>query len=189
MPSEFTHIFVTTVLGKTSFVEKMPLRFWVLSAICSVIPDIDVIGYYYGVRYGDMFGHRGFAHSLTFALLVSVLVVVLAFPAVQRFSRKWWAMILFFFVATASHGFLDSMTDKGLGVGFFIPIDNARYFMPWRPIFASPMRISRFFSHEGFDVLIAEIVWIWGPVLLLYAGVRLLRKRGRNSPTTAVKRS
>jgi len=165
------------MLGKTSFAGNMPVRFWVLAAICSVLPDIDVIGYYFGIKYGDVLGHRGFAHSLVFALLVSVLVVVLAFPAVVRFSRKWWGMVAFFFVVTASHGVLDAMTDKGMGVGFFIPFDNTRYFMPWRPIFASPMRISRFFSQTGIEVLAREMLWIWTPLLLLYAGMLFYRKR------------
>jgi inner membrane protein len=177
MPSAFTHIFAAGALGKMYTVEKMPTRFWVLAAGCSVLPDIDIIGYYFfGIRYGGMFGHRGFSHSLTFALLVSVLVVLLAFPAVQRFSKKWWSMLAIFFVVTASHGILDSMTDKGMGVGFFIPFDNTRYFMPWRPIYASPMKIAKFFSRTGLEVLTAEIIWIWIPMTALYAGVRALRK-------------
>lgn len=177
MPSEFTHIFVTTVLGKVSFAEKMPLRFWVLTAVCSVLPDIDVVGFYYGVKYGDVLGHRGFSHSLLFALLVGVLVAMLAFPAVARFSKKWWAIAAFFFAVTASHGVLDAMTNKGMGVGFFMPFDSTRYVMPWRPIFASPMKISRFFSQTGIEVLTREILWIWAPLLLLYAGVSLYRNR------------
>lgn len=182
MPSEFTHLFVAGVLGKTCTPEKMPPRFWALTAVCSVLPDVDVIGFYYGIRYNDMFGHRGFFHSLTFALLASLLVVILAFPSVQRFSKKWWALVVFFFLVTASHGFLDAMTDKGLGVGFFIPFDNSRYFMPWRPIFASPMSIRKFFGQNGLVVLAAEILWIWMPVLLLYAGVRLIRRWRRQAP-------
>jgi inner membrane protein len=177
MPSAFTHVFVAGAFGKIWTAEKMPARFWVLSAICAVIPDIDIIGFYYGIKYSDLFGHRGFFHSLSFALLLSVLVVVFAFPAVARFSKKWWGLLAFFFIVTASHGFLDSMTDKGMGVGFFIPFDNTRYHMPWRPIFASPMRISRFFSRTGLVVVIAEIIWIWIPLLLVYAGVRLYRKK------------
>lgn len=157
--------------------QKMPTRFWILAAGCSILPDIDIIGYYFfGIRYNSVFGHRGFSHSLLFALLVSALVVMLAFPTLQRFSKKWWAMLAFFFVVTASHGVLDSMTDKGMGVGFFIPFDNTRYFMPWRPIYASPMKIKQFFSHAGLDVLIREIIWIWIPMIALYAGVAGYRK-------------
>ena len=182
MPSAFTHLFVAGALGKTYTAEKMPARFWVLSAVCSVLPDIDIIGYYFfGIRYGSMFGHRGFFHSLAFALLVSVLVVMLAFPSFRLFSKKWWSVLAFFFIVTASHGILDSMTDKGMGVGFFIPFDNTRYFMPWRPIYASPMSIARFFSQAGLEVLMREIIWIWVPMIAIHAVAWLYRKRrGRN---------
>ena len=85
MASAFTHGFVALSFGKLMFPERMPLRFWVLSIVCTLLPDIDVVGYYFGVRYGDMLGHRGFSHSLLFALLVAVLVTVAVFPAVRRF--------------------------------------------------------------------------------------------------------
>jgi inner membrane protein len=112
MPTTFTHIFVAEVLAKTGFgQEKMPMRFWVLTAVCSILPDIDIVGFYLGIKYGHVLGHRGFFHSLSFALFVDIAVLVLPFPAVTRFSRKWWAMLAFFFVVTASHGLLDSMTE------------------------------------------------------------------------------
>src|SRR5512140_3127899 len=112
MPSLFTHIVVSGVLGKIKTGEAMPPRFWVLSAVCALVPDIDIIGYYYGIRYGDVLGHRGFSHSLFFAFLTGLVVVVLAFPALRRFSRPRWGMVAFFFVVTVSHGILDAMTDK-----------------------------------------------------------------------------
>jgi inner membrane protein len=162
----------------------MSTRFWVLTAGCSVLPDIDIIGYYFfGIRYNSMFGHRGFFHSLIFALLVSIIVVLVAFPAISRFSRKWRAMLVFFFIVTASHGLLDSMTDKGMGVGFLIPFDNMRYFMPWRPIYASPMSISRFFSYAGLEVLMQEVVWIWLPMIALSVCVAVCRKMKKSQPT------
>ncbi len=179
MPTTFTHLFAAGALGKAYTAEKMPTRFWVLAAVCSVIPDIDVIGYYYGIRYQDLLGHRGFFHSLIFAALLGLLVVSTAFPAVRRFSRAWWNIVVFFFLITASHGILDSMTDKGMGVGFFVPFDDTRYFMPWRPIVASPMRISRFFSVMGLEALVEEIVWIWTPLLAICACVHVYRKRKR----------
>jgi len=77
-----------------------------------------------------------------------------------------------------------SATDKGLGVGFFIPFDDTRYFLPWRPIFASPMRITQFISRTGLKVLWKELVWIWLPVLLLLLGVRFIRGR-KKRPASA----
>jgi inner membrane protein len=184
MPSIFTHVFIAGALGKTYTAEKMSARFWVLAAACSILPDIDIIGYFFfGIRYNSMFGHRGFFHSLPFALLVGVLVVMIAFPTIQRFSRKWWGLVAFFFLVTASHGILDSMTDKGMGVGFFIPFDNTRYFMPWRPIYASPMKIARFFSQAGIEVLTAEVLYIWVPTIVFLAGVFAYRKVRNNQRT------
>jgi inner membrane protein len=185
MPSAFTHIFAAGALTKIYTAEMMPVRFWVLSAGCSILPDVDIIGYYYfGIRYNSMFGHRGFSHSLIFALLVSALVVMLAFPTVQRYSKQWWSLLIIFFIVTASHGLLDSMTDKGMGVGFFIPFDNTRYFMPWRPIYASPMKIAKFFSRTGLEVLFAEIIWIWIPMISCYAVVKLYRAK-KKKPLSA----
>ncbi len=181
MPSVFTHVFVAETLGKTFMHEKMPIRFWVLAALCSALPDIDILGFYMGVRYGSIFGHRGFFHSITFALLAGLLVVLAAFPAVARFSKKWWGLLAFFSSIILSHGFLDSVTDKGLGVGFFIPFDNTRYHMLWRPVYASPMRISRFFSESGLRVLYNEILWIWVPMIAVYGLGGLLRKRKQRS--------
>ena len=177
MPSAFTHIFVAGALGKTYAPGKMTARFWVLTAVCALLPDVDIIGFYFGIKYGDVFGYWGFFHSLTFDLLASLIVVFFAFRSVPRFTKRWWGLLAFFFAVAASHGFLDSMTDKGMGVGFFIPFDNARYFMPWRPVSASPMKVSKFFSHAGIEVLTSEIIWIWIPAILSYAGVSLYRKK------------
>jgi inner membrane protein len=182
MPSAFTHVFVSGVLGKTYAREKMSMRFWALTAVCTLLPDVDIIGFYFGIKYGDVFGHRGFFHSLIFVMLASLIVVFLAFRSLPRFTKRWWGLLAFFFAVVALHGFLDSMTDKGMGVGFFIPFDNTRYFMPWRPVYASPMKISKFFSNAGIEVLTAEIIWIWIPVMLFYAGVRLYRKKMRSLP-------
>ena len=87
-------------------------------------------------------GHRGFTHSIIFAALIATIAVGAAFrralPSISRFS-VW----MYFFLATASHGLLDAMTDGGLGVAFFAPFDNRRYFLPWTPIRVSPIGITR----------------------------------------------
>ena len=42
-----------------------------LGAACSIIPDLDVIGFKFGIRYGDMLGHRGLTHSIFFAAVLA----------------------------------------------------------------------------------------------------------------------
>jgi inner membrane protein len=90
-------------------------------------------------------------------------------------------MWVYFFLATASHGFLDAMTDGGLGVAFFAPFDNRRYFLPWRPIHVSPVGAARFFTHRGLEVLQGELLWIWLPAALLALSVWLMRRRATPS--------
>jgi inner membrane protein len=181
MPSAFTHIFVGEALAKTYTAEKMPVKFWVLAGVCSIIPDIDVIGFYYGVRYESLFGHRGFSHSLTFALLTAILVVSFAFPVVSRFSRKWWSLLAFFFAVTALHGVLDAMTSGGYGIAFFDPYYTRRFFLPWRPIVVSPIGIHGFFSRWGWDVIKSEMTWVWLPMTALLVGVVIFRKMKKSS--------
>src|SRR5437660_9682736 len=107
-------------LGAFFYKPGIPKRVWVIGAVCSAIPDLDVIGFRFGIRYGDFWGHRGFAHSLVFAALLALLIVVLRFRhgATGMHAPMLW---LYFFLATASHGLLDAMTDGGLGVALFAP--------------------------------------------------------------------
>jgi inner membrane protein len=122
-----------------------------------MLPDLDVIGFRLGVHYGDFWGHRGFTHSLLFAaLLATVVMRLMAWNDVTGMGRS--TLWTFLFLATASHGFLDAMTDGGLGVAFFSPVDNSRYFLPFTPIRVSPIGISRFFSPRGFVVIKSELL-------------------------------
>ena len=140
-----------------------------------MIPDVDVIGFHFGVRYGDFWGHRGFTHSLLFAVLLAATVAMILFRS-SGISR--WSLFAYLFIATASHGVLDAMTNGGLGVAFFSPFDNRRYFLPWRPIPVSPIVASRFFSARGLAILENEFVWIWIPAIA-FAAVVLAIKRSR----------
>jgi len=91
---------------------------------------------------------------------------------VPDLGRAW--LWLYFFLVTASHGFLDAMTHGGLGVAFFSPFDNTRYFLPWQPLVVSPLSLTRFFSGRGLAVLQSELLWIWIPagVIALFALVQ-----------------
>jgi inner membrane protein len=178
MPTIVTHGFVATLLGKSVAVGRMPARFWILSVLCSVLPAADVLGFPLGIRYDDMLGHRGLSHSLVFALVLSSIVTFLAFP---RRPERWTRFLLFsyFFVVTASHGALDAMTDGGLGIAFFAPFDNTRYFFPFRPIKVSPIGLS-FFSARGLDVLWSELLWLCIPATMIASAVLFYRKLRRS---------
>jgi inner membrane protein len=163
-------------IGACFYKPEIPKSVWVIGALCSVIPDLDVIGFRFGIRYGDFWGHRGFTHSLVFGALLALVILALGFRhgVSGMHPLTMWS---YFFLAAASHGLLDAMTDGGLGVAFFAPFDNHRYFLPWTPIRVSQIGVGRFFTARGLAVLRTEIVWIWLPALLLTALAVLFRRR------------
>jgi inner membrane protein len=67
------------------------------------------------------------------------------------------------------------MTDGGLGIAFFAPFDNTRYFLPFRPIKVSPIGLS-FFSARGLDVIRSELLWVCLPAAIIAGAVLLYRK-------------
>jgi inner membrane protein len=171
----FSHAVVAVAVGKALATGAMPARFWWLSILCAILPDADVVGFWAGIPYGSMLGHRGLTHSVTFAALLSLIVVRTGFGEIVPGSRRWWLLTMHFFLITASHGVLDAMTDGGLGVAFFSPFENSRYFLPWRPVPVSPIGVAKFFNAYGVQVLISEILWIWIPAGLLVLGARAYR--------------
>jgi inner membrane protein len=176
MATVISHGIAALAVGKVFPLERKPAMFWVLTAICAMLPDLDVVGFGFGIRYGDMLGHRGLTHSLPFALIVGCLVALIAFRDVKTFSPGWWKLSTYFFVVIASHGVLDAMTNGGLGVAFFAPFSNERYFLPWRPIEVSPIGLEPFLSERGLEVIVSEIKWIWVPSGLLVILTEVYRK-------------
>jgi inner membrane protein len=185
MASAFSHAVAALSIGTCFYRPEISKRLWVTAAVCSALPDIDVIGFRFGIRYGDFWGHRGFTHSLVFAAILASLVTPLLFPDRIPGTRRT-VLALYLFLATASHGLLDATTDGGLGVAFFSPVDNSRYFLPWRPVLVAPISVSRFFTAHGWEIFRSEIEWIWIPAVLFalfVLGVRGLLRQPASSDT------
>jgi inner membrane protein len=176
--SIISHAVAALGIGAAFYWPGMPKRVWVLGVASAIVPDADVIGFHFGVHYQDFWGHRGFTHSLLFAAFLAVLIAVPGFRNTGSNDRR--LLCLYFFLATASHGLLDAMTNGGLGVAFFSPFDTTRYFLPWRPILVSPIGVARFFSPRGLAILQSELAWIWLPSALMVFFVLLLRRSFRN---------
>ncbi len=175
MASAFTHAFAAFAIGKSTL-KKYPAKIALLGMLCAIFPDIDVLSFYFGIPYNSFWGHRGFIHSIPFAFFFSILITSLFFKREKIFSKSWFSLIAFFFIATVSHGVLDAMTNGGLGVAFFSPFDQTRYFFPWHPVQVSPVNVHSFFSEWGIRVLKSEFIFIWIPSILLIVLSRLLRK-------------
>lgn len=176
MASIISHAIASISIGKLSLLSKPGIKFWLLAAFCAVIPDADAIGFWYGIPYESLWGHRGITHSIFFAVLLSSVLMLLFYRDEEFFSKKWCAIWAVFFLATVSHPVLDAMTTGGLGVAFFAPFNNTRYFFPFRPIKVSPIGIINFFSEWGKRVIISEFIWVWIPSFLLIGASYFLKK-------------
>lgn len=175
MPSAFSHAFAAYVLGKTTKRENL-FKLILLGAICAAIPDLDAIGFHYGVSYDSLWGHRGITHSIFFSLLLAFLVVFVFYKREKPFSKKYTALVLYFFLATLSHPLLDMLTNGGLGVALFAPFTNERYFFPFHPIRVAPISVSGFFTSRGWEVFKSEFIWVWIPGLTLLLIVQKIKK-------------
>jgi inner membrane protein len=119
-----------------------------------LLPDADALLVAAGSVYEGQFGHRGFSHSLAFALSAAVVTFFMA----RRWGTKPWFTAFLAFLAVGSHGLMDSMTYRTRGIPFFWPLTEARFQLPWRPIPPAPFG-EHFFSRRGFDVMCIEMVY------------------------------
>lgn len=175
MPSIFTHPIPAIALAAGLGKNVISPRLAAATVVASVLPDLDVAGFAFGVRYAEALGHRGLSHSLIFALAVAIV----AFLAAPLLNARRGIAFLATLLAVLSHIVLDAATTGGLGVAFFWPFDDTRYFLPWRPIVVSPFSPKAFLSEWGQRVILSELRWVWAPCLAFAAAGFLLRKAKR----------
>lgn len=149
---------------------KTPLSIVILALVSSFLPDIDVIAFKFGIPYEHWAGHRGFTHSVLFALIWGAICS-------QFFKKQRILVFVIISLATLSHSVLDGMTTGGLGCAFFFPFDNERYFLPWRVIKVSPIGASKFLSEWGLKVIISELFWVILPASVLLISKRIITNK------------
>ncbi len=176
MPTIFTHTAVPLATGLGLGNGVVSRRLLVAGLAGSVLPDLDVVAFHLGIPYATAFGHRGFSHSILFALLIALLGASFFRWLRSSFGRSF----AFLFLAVSSHGILDAFTNGGMGIAFLWPWSDTRYFAPVQPIAVSPIGLQRFLTERGLHVLESELVWVWLPcsVVFLFTLIsrRLVRK-------------
>ena len=182
MATIISHAIVAGSLASITSAGVSRRRLVFVLALLAVLPDLDVVGFRLGIPYGHMLGHRGFTHSILFAILAAGITPTFFFRRTRAFSREWRLLVILAFLATMSHGVIDAFTDAGLGVGFLIPFSEARYFAPWRPLATSPLSVAAFVNGPALRILTNEALWIGSPLLLGMSAFHLFRwlRRRRN---------
>jgi len=124
-----------------------------LLALLALAPDADVVAFVFRIPYSAPWGHRGASHSLVFAAACALVVTLVAWRLGARAGR--WGLLAF--LALASHGALDALTDGGLGAALLWPFSNARLFAPVRPLPVSPIGAGML-SPRGLYVVVVELL-------------------------------
>lgn len=177
MPTPFSHIWAAIAISPLFYNRTAIGKLLLLGMICTIVPDIDVLGFKLGVPYGHFFGHRGFTHSITFSVLFAALICFIFYGKYRSQYGMFIALFLYFFACTVSHALLDAMTSGGKGVALLSPFDNDRIFLPWRPIQVAPMSWSGLMTEWGKRVMYSEFKWIWIPGILLTILMLFFRKK------------
>lgn len=172
MPPIINHALVPLTVAIAAGSKRIPPKVAVTGMLLAMLPDIDVIGFRFGISYDSVLSHRGAMHSLAIGA-----IVVLGMAALVPDLRKGWTMA-FLLLAITSHGLLDTMTDGGGGVALLWPFDGARYFAPWRPIRVSPIGAG-FFTPRGMITAISELQWIWLPCFVVAVSALLVDRPRR----------
>jgi inner membrane protein len=91
MPTVITHAAVPLCLGLGLGNKVIPRGLLLAGVALAMLPDADVLAFKFGVAYGNVFGHRGFTHSLLFAFVVPILVTWLGRRWFKASLMRCWA--------------------------------------------------------------------------------------------------
>ena len=172
MPTIIAHAAVPLAVGLGLGPKAIPRRLLVTGVVASMLPDLDVLAFPLGIAYSDPFSHRGFSHSLFVAMVIAASASLFS----GRLGASRFIVFAFMLISTASHGLLDMLTNGGLGVAYFWPLTDRRFFFDARVIQVSPIGYS-FFSAGGLGALASELIWVWLPASVVLVVLLLLRRR------------
>jgi inner membrane protein len=145
MPTPVSHAAVGYAIGVWTQRGAPVKRVCVIAAACAALPDIDLLS-------SPFIAHRGITHSITFALIVALLVAW-----TQR--RAWLAVV--FGLALLSHSCLDALTTYSAGIAFFAPFSAERYRFLWTPLGDPAGRLSYQLVQDGLVVLLPALLAVW----------------------------
>ncbi len=119
-----THIVVGACIGEIIAGKQLGKKALVLGALANSIPDVDFIAAFWMPVTKDLLAHRGFTHSLLFAILFTPLLAFLSEKLFRRqgIATKTW--LLFWGIQLFAHLFIDLF--NAYGTGLFEPFSHFR---------------------------------------------------------------
>lgn len=120
----FTQMTLGAAVGEVMLGKKVGNKAPLWGAIVGLVPDLDVLAGPFMDTVSGIAFHRGFTHSVTFALLFAPLMGYLIFKLYKNRAGNWRDWTILTFWATFTHPLLDNFT--GYGTQFFWPFSNYR---------------------------------------------------------------
>ncbi len=119
-----THIALGACVGEAILGKQLGKRAMLLGAIAQSVPDVDFLAAFWLNASSNLLAHRGFTHSILFAILITPLLALLA----ERWHRphnistgRWMS---FFALGIFIHIFTDAF--NVYGVGWLEPFSHYR---------------------------------------------------------------
>jgi inner membrane protein len=175
MPTIISHTAVPIAIGLGLGREVVSPRLLLAGMAASILPDLDVLAFHLDIAYSAQLGHRGFSHSLLFAVILAAIAALCS----SRLKALRFTAFAFVFAAAASHGLLDMLTNGGLGVAYLWPFSDQRFFFSGQVIQVSPLSLRRLLGPAGFVVFKSELLWVWLPATIALFALLLSRRRNQ----------
>ncbi|MDF0606531.1 metal-dependent hydrolase [Neisseriaceae bacterium TC5R-5] len=181
MPTIFSHAVAGSCIAYLALPAKAPpaqrnKALW-LCALLAMLPDLDLLTLKLGIAYTSPWGHRGFSHSIAFAVAAAAMAALLSRQLWQRLGFSLATAWLLLSLVILSHPLLDMFTDASYGPAWLLPWGKERYLADWRPITGAPLSLHRWLGQQGWRVFTTELLYIWLPCSLLYLTKRQLVRK------------
>jgi len=141
-----THIALGACIGELFFEKGFGKKAMIWGALAQSIPDIDFITSLWMNTPESLLAHRGFTHSLVFAVIIIPIFALLANQIHKPHNITFLKWILFFTISVLLHLFIDAFNNYG--IGWFEPFSHHRFsfniIYVADPFFSIPLLITFF---------------------------------------------
>ncbi|MCC7525750.1 MAG: metal-dependent hydrolase [Chitinophagaceae bacterium] len=120
-----THIALGACIGEAFFGRGFGKKAMLWGALAQSAPDIDFLGSLWLRTDENLLAHRGFTHSIPFALLVAPVLALVAERVHRPVNIRYSKWVIFFLVEVMVHLFIDGFNNYG--VGWLEPFSHYRF--------------------------------------------------------------
>jgi inner membrane protein len=120
-----THIVLGACIGEATAGKILGRKAMVAGALAQSIPDIDFIAYFWLDKTANLLAHRGFTHSVIFAVIVVAALSAASRKIFHKRKFTWRQGILLFGINVFCHLFIDAF--NAYGVGWLEPFFDNRF--------------------------------------------------------------